>query len=178
MMEGKKLGGTSMRTGPWGYIKKRSEGDSVATDGDTVGALVLVGLRVGGKGFSVGSHVGCSVSVGKDVGWTLGLKEGAAVGAFEGDDVGFEVGLGLSGEVLSEATGAADFDVDFGATGTLVGLCDVGFLVGVKESEGLLVEGLLVEGLRVGFLTGAFVKNAVGIALGDAAFENVGRMKS
>jgi hypothetical protein len=68
MMEGKKLGGTSIRTGPWGYIKKRSEGDSVTTDGDTVGDLVLVGLRVGGKGFRVGSHVGCSVSVGKDVG--------------------------------------------------------------------------------------------------------------
>lgn len=68
MMDGKTLGGTSIRIGPWGYIKKRSDGDSVTTDGDVVGALVFVGLRVGGLGLSVGSLVGCSVAVGNDVG--------------------------------------------------------------------------------------------------------------
>lgn len=161
-MEGKKLGGTSIRAGPRGYIKKRSDGASVTTVGDDVGALVLVGLRVGRMGFRVGSHVGCAVSD-ENEGWAVASTEGAAVGRkegfFEGDDVGFELGLALSGSVLSEEIGAADF------VGALVGFLGCGFL-----------EGLLVDGLRVGLLTGAFEKNAVGTLLGEAAQENICRV--
>lgn len=88
------------------------------------------------------------------------MKEGLAVGAFEGDDVGFELGLGLPEVVLISNAGAKDFRT----IGVLVGFFAIGCLVGVKETEGLL----LLDGLRVGFLTGALVKNAVGMVLGDA----------
>lgn len=75
--------------------------------------------------------------------------------------MGFELGLALSGSVLSEEIGAADF------VGALVGFLGCGFLE---------FDGLLVDGLRVGLLTGAFEKNAVGTLLGEAAQENICRV--
>lgn len=54
----------------------------------------------------------------------------------------------------------------FGATGDLVGFLVVGFLVGGRDTDGLLVVGLRD-------LTGAFVKYAVGLALGATAREKV-----
>lgn len=81
------------------------------------------------------------------------------MGVFEGDDVGFELGLGLPGLVLITTAGAKDFRT----IGALVCFFAIGCLVGVKETE-----GLLVDGLRVGFLTSVLIKNAVGMVLGDA----------